>query len=183
MVGFAGSTREFPLLILCGDGGEGTICKLVPLCALIAQTEGLRFWPTHSHSLMFICSLHKCNYCSVVGFAGNIREFPLRIQCCDGAGGTICKLVPLCTLIAQTEGLRFWLPHYHSFILICSLHYCSVVGFAGNFREFPFLVLCGDGAGGAICKLVPLCALIAQTDGLRFRHPHSHSFLLICSLH
>ena len=30
---------------------------------------------------------------------------------------------------------------------------------------------------------VPLCALIAHTEGLRFSPPHSHSFLLICSLH
>ena len=39
----------------------------------------------------------------------------------DGAGGTICKLVPLCALNAQAEGLRFWPPHSHSFLLICSL--------------------------------------------------------------
>ena len=54
---------------------------------------------------------------------------------------------------------------------------------SGNLREFPLTALYGDGAGGTICKLVPLCALIAQTEGLRFRPPHSHSFLLICSLH
>ena len=98
----------------------------------------------------------------MVGFAGNIREFPLRILCSDGAGGTICKVVPLCALIAKTEGLRFWPPDSHSFLLICSLHYCSVVGFAGNLREFPLPILCGDCAGGTICKLVPLCALIGQ---------------------
>ena len=54
---------------------------------------------------------------------------------------------------------------------------------SGNLREFPLTELYGDGAGGTICKLVPLCALIAQTEGMRFRPPHSHSFLLICSLH
>ena len=122
MVGFAGNLREFPLPILCGDSEGGTICKLVPLCALIALTEGLLFLPPHSHSFLHICSLHSCNYCSVVGFAGNIREFPLPILCGDGAGGTICKLVPLCALIALMEGLRFWPPHSHSFMLICSLH-------------------------------------------------------------
>ena len=52
-----------------------------------------------------------------------------------------------------------------------------------NLREFLLTALYGDGAGGTICKLVPLCALIAQTEGMRFRPPHSHSFLLICSLH
>ena len=46
----------------------------------------------------------------MVGFAGNLREFPLPILCGDGEGGKICKLVPLCALIAQTEGLRFGLP-------------------------------------------------------------------------
>ena len=104
MVGFAGSTREFQLPILCGDGGGGTICKLVPLCALIAQTEGLRFWLPHSHSFLLICSL---NYCTVVGIAGNIRVFPLPTLFCDCAGGTIYKLVPLGAFIAQTEDLRF----------------------------------------------------------------------------
>ena len=68
---------------------------------------GFELWPPHSHSLILIRSLHYCNYCSVVGFAGNLREFPLPILCGDGAGGTICKLVPLCALIAQTEGFRF----------------------------------------------------------------------------
>ena len=84
MVGFAGNLREFPLPILCGDvaggsicnlvplcalialkeglrfwpGAGGTICKLVPLCALIALTEGLRFWPLHSLSFLLMCSLH-----------------------------------------------------------------------------------------------------------------------------
>ena len=122
----------------------------------------------------------------MVGFAGNLREFPLPILCGDGAGGTISKLVPLCELIAQTEGLRFWLPHSHSFLLICSLHECnyfSVVGFAGNLRKFPFPILSGDGARGIICRLVPLCALIAQIEVLRFWPPHSHSLLLISSLH
>ena len=50
--------REFPLPALYGDGAEGTICKLVLLCALIAQTVGLRFWPRHYHSFLLICSLH-----------------------------------------------------------------------------------------------------------------------------
>ena len=50
-------------------------------------------------------------------------------------------------------------------------------------REFPLLILGGDGARGTICKLVPLCALIAQKEDFLFRPPHSHSFLLICSLH
>ena len=54
-----------------------------------------------------------------------------------------------------------------------------MVGFAGNLREFPLRILCGDGARGTICMLVPLCALIAQTEGFRFRPPHSHSFLVI----
>ena len=168
MVGFAGNIREFPLRILCCDGAGGTICKLVPLFALIAQTEGLRFCLPHSHNFFLICSLH---YCYVVGLAGNIREFPLPTLCCDYAGGTIYKLVPLCALIAQTDGLRFRPPHSHSLLLICSFHwcnYCSVVGFAGSTREFPLPILCGDCGGGTICKLVPLCVLIAQTEGLRF---------------
>ena len=74
---FAGKLSEFPLPALYGDGGGGPICKLVPLCALIAQTEGLRFWLPHSLSFLLICSLHWFNYCSGVGFAGNLREFPL----------------------------------------------------------------------------------------------------------
>ena len=84
MVGFSGNMRELPLPVLYGDGGGGTICKLVPLCALIAQTEGLRFWPPHSHSFLLICSLHWCNDCSVVGFSGNMREFPLPVLYGDG---------------------------------------------------------------------------------------------------
>ena len=40
-----------------------------------------------------------------------------------------------------------------------------------------------DGAGSSVCKVVPLCALIAQTQRLRYCPPHSYSFLLICSLH
>ena len=95
---------------------------LVPLCALIAQTEGWRFWPTHSHRFLLICSFHYCNYCCGLGFAGNIREFPLPILCGDGAEGIFCKFVPLSALIAQTEGFRFWPPHSHNFLLICSLH-------------------------------------------------------------
>ena len=169
--------------ILCGEGAGGTICKLVPLCALIAQTEGFPFWPPHSHRFLLICSLH---YCSGLGFVGNLREFPLQMLCGEGAGGTIFKLVPLCALNAETEGFRFWPPHSHSIMLICSLHYCnycSGLGFAGNIRGFPLPILCGEGAGGTICKLVPLCALIAQTEGFRFWPPHSHSFMLICSLH
>ena len=47
----------------------------------------------------------------MVGFAGNLREFPLPFLCGDCAGGRICKLVPLCELIEQTEGLRFGLPN------------------------------------------------------------------------
>ena len=30
----------------------------IALCALIAQTQGLRFWPPDSHSFLLICSLH-----------------------------------------------------------------------------------------------------------------------------
>ena len=119
MVGCAGNLREFPLAALYGDGGDGTICTLVQLCALIAQTAGLRFWPPHSHSFLLMRSLH---YCSGVGCAGNLREFPLQALYGDGGGGTICTLVQLYALIAQTEGLRFWPPHSHSFLLICSLH-------------------------------------------------------------
>ena len=122
MVGSAANLGEFSWPILCGDGAGETICKLVPLCALIAQTEGLRFWPPHSHSFLLICSLHKCNYCSVVGFAANLGEVPLPILCGDCAGGTIRKLVPLSALIGQTEGLRFWPHQSRSFLLICSLH-------------------------------------------------------------
>ena len=57
-MGFAANLGEFPLPILCGDGAGGTIRKLVPLGALIAQTEGLRFWPSHFHNFLLICSLH-----------------------------------------------------------------------------------------------------------------------------
>ena len=51
--------NELPLPALYGDGGGGSICKLVPLCALIAQTEGLRFWapiPTASSSYVVCIS-------------------------------------------------------------------------------------------------------------------------------
>ena len=34
---------EVPLPALYGDGGDGSICKLVQVCSLIAQSEGLRF--------------------------------------------------------------------------------------------------------------------------------------------
>ena len=112
MVGIAGNLHELPLPILVGDGAGGTICNLVSLCALIAQTEGLRFCPPLSHSFLLICSLNYCNYCSVVGIAGNLREFPLPILGGNGAGGTICKLVPFCSLIAQTEDLLFWPPQF-----------------------------------------------------------------------
>ena len=95
--------REFPLPIPCGDGAGGSVSKVVQLCALIAQTQRLRFWPLHSHSFLLICSLHECNYCSVVGFVGNLREIPLPIPRGDGAGGSVCKVIPLCALIAQTE--------------------------------------------------------------------------------
>ena len=172
--------------MLCGEGAGGTICQLVSHYALIAQTEGLGFWPPHSHSFLLICSLHYCNYCSGLGFAGNIRGFPLPILCGEGAGGTICKLVPLCALNTQTESLLFWPPHSHNLLLICSLHYCNYcygLGFAGNIRGFPLPILCGEGAGGTICKLVPLCALIAQTEGFRFWPLHSHSFMLMYRLH
>ena len=84
MVGFAGNLREFPLPALYGDGAGGTICDLVPLCAMIAQTEGLHIWPPHSHSFLLICSLNQCNYCSVEGFAWNLREFPLPALYGDG---------------------------------------------------------------------------------------------------
>ena len=121
MVGFTGNLRDFPLPALYGDGVGGSIFKFLTLCVLIAQTEGLRFWAPHSHSFFLICSLHLCNYCSGVGFAVNLSEVPLPAFYCDGVGGSICKLVPLCSLIAQTEELRFWAPHSHSFFLICSL--------------------------------------------------------------
>ena len=48
---------------------------------------------------------------------------------------------------------------------------------------FRLPIPCGDGAGGSVCNVVPLCALIVQTQRLRYCPPHSHSFLLICSLH
>ena len=73
--------REFPLPILGGDGAGATICKLIPFCSLIAQTEDLLFWPSHSHSFLLICGLHQCKPCSVVCIAGNLREFPLPILC------------------------------------------------------------------------------------------------------
>ena len=33
-----GNSRKFPLPILCGDGEGGTICKVVPLCAINVQS-------------------------------------------------------------------------------------------------------------------------------------------------
>ena len=89
---------------LYDDGGGGPICKLLPLCALIAQVEGLRFWPPHSLSFLFICSLHWCNDCSGGGIAENLREFRFPALYGDGGGGPISELLPLCALIAQTEG-------------------------------------------------------------------------------
>ena len=71
------------------------------------------------------CSYVVCISTTIVpryDFTGILREFPLPIMSCDGAGKTICKLVHFCALIAQTEGLRLWLPHSHSFMLICTLH-------------------------------------------------------------
>ena len=99
--------REFPLQASYGDGGGGPICKLAPFCALIAQTEGLRFCPPHSRNFLLICSLHLCNYCSGVEMAWNLREFPLPALYGDGGGGPICKLASICALIAKTEGLHF----------------------------------------------------------------------------
>ena len=71
--------REFPLPALHGDGGGGTICKLVPLCSLIAQTEGLRFWPPHSHNFLLICRV--CISATIVlckGFPGICANFHCR---------------------------------------------------------------------------------------------------------
>ena len=77
MLEITGKLREFPLPALYGDGGDGPIGKLAPLCGMIAQTEGLRFWPPHSLSFLLICSLRLYNYCSGVEIAGKLHEFPL----------------------------------------------------------------------------------------------------------
>ena len=55
--------------------------------------------------------------------------------------------------------------------------------FCREFTQISFPTLYGDAAGWTISKLISLCALIAQTQGLLFWPPYSHSFLLIYNLH
>ena len=61
-----------------GEGGGGTICRLVPLCALIAQTEGLRFSATHPTAS---CSYVVCISATIVlvkGLQGICTNFQCR---------------------------------------------------------------------------------------------------------
>ena len=67
MVGFAANLGELPLPFLCGDCAGGTIRKLAPLSALIAQTEGLRFWPPQSAAS---CSYVVCISATIVPWWG-----------------------------------------------------------------------------------------------------------------
>ena len=36
-------SRQFPLTALCAVAGDGLIRRFVPVCTLIAQTQGLHF--------------------------------------------------------------------------------------------------------------------------------------------
>ena len=52
-----------------------------------------------------------------------------------------------------------------------------------NVREFPLTSLYGAAGDGDIGRPVQLCAPFAPGKGLHFKALHSHSFLIICTLH
>ena len=54
-----------------------------------------------------------------------------------------------------TLWIRSWSANICCSYVVCisATIYCSGLEFAGNLPEFPLLILCGDGAGGSICKL------------------------------
>ena len=94
----------------------------VPFCALIdCKNRGFVFLDSLFPQLLahMLFAIVQQLFRTRVG--RDLLEFPLPALYGDGAGGTIRKFVLLCALIAQTEGLRFWTPHSHSFLLMCSL--------------------------------------------------------------
>ena len=74
---------------------SATCSYVVYISATIVPGEGL----------LGICVNFHCRHCTTMVVADQFASS-----------------YPLCALIAQTEGLRFWSPHSLSFLLICSLH-------------------------------------------------------------
>ena len=85
--------------------------------------------------------------------------------------GDIGRSVQLCAAFAPKKGLHFKTLHVHSFLIICTLHWCNLcteLGLVANVREFPLKALYGGLLVGDIGRPVRLCAPFAPRNGLQF---------------
>ena len=95
--------RRTALCVDCTNGGFAFLAS--PFPQLLAHMQFALV------QLLFLGGI--CMEFTRISSADSLRRWSRRIS---------FNVVPLCALIAQTEGLRFWTPHSHSFLLICSLH-------------------------------------------------------------
>ena len=149
------------------NSSAGSICRSVPVGALIAPTQGLHFQAFHHLSFHFISTLHWCKHCTGVDVAPNLRKFPFTAKCVN-AEVVICMSVTVGAHFAPTKGLHFQALQLLDFNFIYTLHWrkhCTGLDVAPNLRKILFTALCAIPTQGVVCRSVLVGALFAPTQG------------------
>ena len=125
----------------------------------------------------------SCN--TGLAVAPNLRKFPLtalwRIH-----AEILCRPVHKGTPFIPIHILHLQALLPHSFIFICTLHWCkhcTGLEVAPNFRKFPLTALCGIDAERVVSRPVLDGTLFAPTQILHFQALPTLSFFFICTWH
>ena len=110
---------------LYGAAGDGVVCRPVPVGAPFAPTQRFHFQALLPLSFLFICTFHWCKHCTGVEEAPNLRKFSFTALRGIAADGVVCRPAPVDAPFAPTQGFHFQALLLHSFLSICTLHWCK----------------------------------------------------------
>ena len=108
-----------------GAAGAGVVSGSVQVGTLFAPTLGLHFQALLPHSFLFICTLHWYKHCTRLELAPNKCIFQMMALYGAAENRVVCGPVQVGTLFAPTQGLHFQALLPHSFLFMCTLHWCK----------------------------------------------------------
>ena len=111
-------SREFPLTALYGVAGDGFVSRLVKVCAF--STDWWFPFINFPYPKVLVDMLFALlqPFFRAIGLTVDLREFPLKAYYSANGDGFLSRLVKVCALFVQTEGLHFYTLR---FLLICYL--------------------------------------------------------------